>query len=356
MRLSYLLFLMMLPMALHATDSTRWQLGTRVHAGFLAPHHESLWIMVDRHAWAVELHAERPFSGRKPWHGNFAGPRWGIGAMWLDPGSEVLGPAFRVMPYLVLPITPGDTWQLESRIGWGLGLVRDPFDRVDNYKQHAIGSRLNLAVQLAMVMRRSWGPHALEAGIALDHLSNGAMQRPNLGINVITLQTGYTRRLGASAPVPVARDSSGYARRMGYFVMANAGWNEVFPVGSGRKPVFSLSGSGYRCVGTKSSVGFGVDLFHKESLRIAEPDLADSPATGLLQAGVHLGYNLMLGDMALQFETGTYLRTPVEERAVIYTRVGMRQHFTPKLFANLSLKSHFFVADHFEVGLGYRFR
>lgn len=351
-----LLILLLVPLQASAGDGPRWQPGARLHGGFLAAHHESLWIMVDRLAWAAELHVERPFSGRKEWHGTYGVARWGIGAMWLDAGSDMLGPAFRVLPYLALPVLPGERWQLEARVGWGLGVVRGPFDRVENFKQHAVGSRLNLAVQLAACMRRSWGLHALEAGLALDHLSNGAMQRPNLGINVITLHTGYTHRFGGPAFRSAVRDSSWHGERLIIFAMANMGWNEAFPVGSGRRPVLSLSASAYRRLSPKSAVGFGLDLFHKGSLRISAPELADSPAAGLLQAGVHVGYNMLLGGMALQFETGTYLHTPVPERAAIYTRVGMRQQLTHRLFANLSLKSHFFVADHFEIGLGYRFR
>jgi hypothetical protein len=352
---------LLLPLLLHADDSTRWHLGARVLGGFLAPHHASLWVMVDRHAWAAELHAERAFSGSRPWHTHYAGPRWGIGAMVLDAGSDVLGPAFRVLPYLVLPIVPGAPWQLESCLGWGLGVVRDPFHRSENAKQHAIGSTLNLAVRMGLSLRRSFGRHAIDLGLSVDHLSNGAMQRPNLGINVVGLNAGYTGALGR-APLPpgavprAARDSTWRSDRTIAFVVLNGGWNEVFPVGSGRRFVASLSASGYHRVSAKSAVGAGLDLFHKASLRIAAPELADSPSVELLQAGVHLGWNLLLGNMALQFETGTYLRTPVPERAVVYTRVGMRQRITPKLFANLSLKSHFFVADHFEIGLGYRFR
>lgn len=339
-----------------ATDGPRWQPGLRLHGGFLAAHHESLWIMVDRPARAIELHVERPFSGAREWHGSYAGARWGIGAMWLDAGSDMLGPAFRVLPYLALPVLPGGGWQLEARIGWGLGVVRDPFDRVENFKQHAVGSRLNLAVQLAGGLKRAWGVHSVEAGIALDHLSNGAMQRPNLGINVVTLQAGYTRRLGGPWAQPAVRDSCWHEGRLILFGMANLGWNESFPVGSGRRPVLSLSGSAYRRISPKSAVGAGLDLFHKGSLRISAPELADSPAAGLLQAGVHVGYNMLMGRMVLQFATGTYLHTPVPERAVIYTRVGMRHQLSPRLFANLSLKSHFFVADHFELGVGYRIR
>ncbi len=356
MRLPSILFLLAVPLALHADDSTRWSIGGRLHGGLLAPHHQSMWIMVQRHAWAAEVHAERPFSGARPWHGNYAGPRWGLSALWMETGSDALGPAFRVLPYLVLPILPGDAWQLETRIGWGLGLVRDPFHRVDNYKQHAIGGRLNLALHMGASLTRRIGRHTIDAGLALDHLSNGAMKRPNLGINVFSLNTGYSYRLGQQSPRPASIDTNWYAARDIVFVMANIGWNEVFPVNSGRRPVFSLSASGYRRVSAKSAVGAGLDFFHKASLRLADPVLADSEALELIQAGVHVGWNLMLGDMALTFETGTYLHTPTTERAPVYTRVGMRQQLTPRVFANLSLKSHFFVADHFELGLGYRFK
>jgi hypothetical protein len=138
--------------------------------------------------------------------------------------------------------------------------------------------------------------------------------------------------------------------------MANVGWSEVYPLESGRRSVLSVSSSIYRRSTAKSAFGLGVDFFNKGTIALMDTALAGRGRASLGQFGVHVGYALLMGDMSLHYELGTYLVTPVQERAAVYTRVGLRQHLTPRLFANFTLKSHLFVADHFEVGLGYRFR
>lgn len=354
---SKLFITLLFPLCLTAGEGGPWTLGARGAVGFMAPHHKSIWIMVDRHASAGELYVQRPYSSDKGWAGNYLRPQWGFSALWLDAGSDRLGLSARLITYLELPLVRPGKWEFNARSGWGLGLVRDPFDRVENYKQHAIGGRLNLAVQFALDLRRSFGRHALDLGLAMDHLSNASMQQPNLGINVPTLALGYSYRLGeqeTSALVPdtIWRNEP----RTLLDAMANVGWNEVYPLNSGRRSVFSLSASAYRRVTAKSAFGLGVDVFNKGSLAVVDTELASRSRISLSQFGIHGGYALLFGGMTLYYEMGAYLHSPVKERAAAYTRLGVRQQVSERLFLNFTLKSHLFVADHFEVGLGYRFR
>lgn len=357
MRVVLLLLLFHVLLPLKAQHSAPWSLGTRAYGGFLAPHHKSVWIMVDRHAVAGELFLQRPFSGAKKWHAHYVHPRWGLSLLAMDPGSTRAGAAVRLLPYLELPLIAPGHWELNTRIGWGLGLVQNPFQRVDNFKQHAIGGHLNLAAQWAFSVRRNWGRNALDLGISLDHLSNGSMQQPNLGINVASLALGYMWNTGAPAPLPAMPDTTwSRTSRTEVLVMGNVGWTEVYPLESGRRSVFSASASVVRRITAKSAVSGGLDLFNKGTVPVMDEQLADRPRLAYTQAGIHAGYAMLFGAMTLYMDVGTYLHTPVEERAPVFTRVGMRHRVGERLFANFTLKSHFFVADHFEVGLGYRIR
>lgn len=357
MKRGAILLVLLMPLCSAAMEHSPWTLGTRGAVGFMAPHHKGLWILVDRHAHAGEFFVQREYSGARAWHGNYLRPSWGLSALWLDAGADRLGPAVRLITYLELPLVQPGAWQFTTRIGWGLGLVRDPFDRVDNFKQHAIGGRLNLAAQWALALRRSFGRHSMDFGFAIDHLSNAAMKQPNLGINVPTVSIGYAYRLASDAPETHRPDSAWrQEQRTHVHAMANVGWNEVYPLQSGRRSVYSLSASVYQRVSPKSAFGFGLDLFNKGSVTVVDTSLAGLGRARLTQVGLHGGYALLFGDMTLYYEMGAYLVTPIQERAAVFTRVGLRQYVSPRLFINFTLKSHLFVADHFEIGLGYRFR
>lgn len=348
--------LLLLPGALCATDPPPWTVGVRGLGGFIVPHHPRIRLVQDRHALGGELFMQRWFSGRREWHGHYLRPAWGVSALWMRTGSDRMGAAVRVLPYLELPLRAPGALELNFRVGWGLGLVAHPFDRRTNHKQHLVGSRLNIAAQGALVLRRHFGRSAVDVAIALDHLSNGSMQQPNLGVNVASLSLGWSHRLSDAAPPAAVPDSSWRtAPRRWLDVLVNAGMNEVEPVGSGRRGVVSAVGSAYRRSTARSAFGAGVDVFNKGTASLADSTLRGRAQVACTQVGLHGGYNLLFGRLALIAEVGAYVYSPVQESAPLYTRFGMRHRVGERLLINLTLKSHFFVADHFEVGIGYRF-
>ena len=343
------------PRGVHAQDTSLWAGGVRSYVGFILPHHKGLRILQDRHAIGGELFLQRPFSGKEPWHGHFLRPAWGISAMWWRPGSDDMGPIIRMIPYLELPALVADRLEVNTRIGWGLGMVRSPYDRLHNPKQHAVGTRWNIAVQAAVVARYTFGRQAVDAGLSLDHLSNGSLQQPNLGVNIAAASVGWTYSLVTRPTRILEPDTSWRARsRTFYEVMVNGGMNEVATVGTGRRGLVSIAASMFRRVTAKSALGIGIDVFNKANA--PSPSTSPDPRAviGRTQFGLHIGYGLLLGDLMLNAEVGHYLVSPVQESASIYTRIGMRQVFCRRFFANFSLKSHFFMADHFELGIGYR--
>ena len=332
-----------------------WNLGVRGSWGYLSPHHVSMWYLVEKHALMAEVFYERPFSGARPWHAHYGHPSWGIGLMATDAGSpSMLGSVTRLLPYLDLPLLQGSPTTLHARIGWGLGWVMDPYDRRDNHQQIAIGSRVNAAVILALEAERTFGRTTLGLGIALDHQSNGSLQVPNLGINLLTASLSVRRWSGTPSARKVPFDSLvPFIPAWGTEVMLAWGLQEVVPVGTGKHNVIVGSGTIYRHATPKSSFGAGLDVFNKASIAIRDPELADQGRMSFTQIGLHLGYALRFGGMSILVDQGVYLLSPIDEKTSLYQRIGMRQRFGRRFFANVTLKTHFGAADHFELGLGY---
>jgi hypothetical protein len=210
---------------------------------------------------------------------------------------------------------------------------------------------------LAVEARWTMGSTALGAGLSLDHWSNGAFAVPNLGINVLTANLSARFRLGEERTLLPAADSSEWkAERTMAFVAVAWGSQEVYPVESGRYPVYSLNASMHRRISPRSSVGGGVDLFNKESLTVLDPELADQSRASLTQVGVHAGYAIWFGGMSVPLDVGIYLITPYDEKSMFYQRIGLRQRLGLRWTAGITLKTHFGTADHFELGLAYHLR
>lgn len=342
--------------AIEPPQRPSWGMGVRGSWGWFSPHHASMWYLVERHAIMGELFYQRPFSGRLRWHHDHASPAWGIGLMGTDAGSpRHLGWVSRVLPYLDLPLGHAQDLALHARVGWGLAWIADPYDEGENDRQVAIGSHVNAAVLIALEVQKRMGRDLWGLGMALDHQSNGSLQVPNLGVNLVTFGLSWTMGLGKDRAFEPATDT--LINEVGSWhteVMGAWGFQEVEPIGSGKRTTVSASATVYRRATSKFAWGAGGDVFNKGSLRARDPGLEHASRSELTQVGIHLGLAYCLGGMSLVLDPGFYLMTPVEERSRMYQRIGMRQRIGRHFFANLTLKTHFGAADHFELGLGYR--
>jgi hypothetical protein len=331
-------------------------LGMRGHYGFLWGHRSSSWILVERHSAAWELYAERAVNGERAWHHSYLLPVHGIAILYTDLGSPSrIGSAMRVLPYLHLPLVRRPDASFGLRAGWGIGLVTRPFDRIDNGKQIAIGSRVNTAIQVMAEYRRTQGRWTLSLGLGLDHWSNGAYRLPNLGLNYVSTSFGVGCRLGSEVPQPVLRTPPDTTDEQGEWrILAAVGVNEADAPYSGQRSVYVLQGLRQWKVSPRSGFSAGADVFNKGTLAVMHPELAGRGRASLTQLGLHGGYTLFFGRGELFVQLGGYVHTPAPDRQALYQRIGVRIGSGRHLLWNMSLKSHSAVADHWEFGVGYR--
>ena len=339
-----------------AAGQQPWSVGARGHYGFLWAHRSASWILVEGHAGATELHAERRVAGHRPWHRAYALPSYGFIALHTRMANPArIGDAAGLLPYLALPLAQGPRLALRLRLGWGVGWVSRPYDRLDNNRQIAIGSRLNTAIQLMPELRWARGRTAITAAVGLDHWSNGSAKQPNLGLNFLSAALGASYALRpASAAVP-APDTTAYERAQRELSVVGAlGLSESGRPLNGQRTVLSLSAHLSWRKGRKGALGAGVDLFNKGDLPTVHAELAGKPRAAFTQLGIHAGGALLFGRAELLLHFGAYALSPVPDDAPVYQRIGARYRIGRHLLAGISLKTHFAAADHWELGLGYR--
>lgn len=340
----------------HCIAQQPWSLGVRAHYGFLWPHRPASWIMVEGHASAVELFAERQVSGAQRWHHDYGLPHYGIGVLYTGLANpERIGFGVRVLPYLWLPIRSGDENGFGVRLGWGLGYIDHRYDRRENPKQIAIGSRINTAIQIMPEYRRSIGSWSLSAGIGIDHWSNGSYKLPNLGLNYLSASVAVSRSLSLNDGMFPRRTIPDDSVRVREWSVVAAGFkSETARPLSGQYTVYSLVGQRQWQVSRKSHLMAGLDVFNKGALATVHPELRDHARWEYTQLGVHGGYALGFGAAELFLHMGAYVYSPVEDEAPLFHRLGVRYRSGEHWVWNISLKSHYAVADHWEFGIGYR--
>ena len=333
-----------------------FSIGARAGYGYLVAHHDNLKRMVDGHIPSMEVFYERVVSGQQQWHHGYKSPSWGVAFYAADLRADELGNAFRLTPYLLLPLAFDDKQSLDLRFGWGLGLVTRPFDRENNYKGHAIGSALNIHMLLALEYRRHFGRTCVGVGLGIDHFSNGAYRVPNLGINLPAVQLSVRQRFGDGAAMDTTMLADDMERRTHVIAYATAGVKETFPVNSGKHMAYAVVIAGSRPIGRKFMFEAGLDVFHNTSLEQRAIELDRDPLSSLTQVGVHVGSGLLLNRLTIIWQAGVYAYNGFEEDGPVFNRIGFRHTIGRKWLVNFTLKTHLATADHFELGFGYRFR
>ena len=335
------------------------------HYGFIMAHNPNMDYLINSHIQAAEIDLIQPTSGEQQWERVYKNPEKGLGAYLANLGDpQQLGFACGIFPFVNFPLNPGRKFKLYARAGNGIGLITKPYERLTNHKNNINGSylnefiylRLNSVFNIAKDLR-------IEAGIGLTHLSNGNWAQPNLGINIATLNLSMAmheykkvnyKYVPAADSVPQR-----FSRRPFASVIASAGLNELNKRNGKKYGTYCLALFGWKPVSPKSRWGCGLDFFYDfgniarstegSTYYTSKKDLSN------IQAGVRLGYEIVVGKFTMPFEMGSYFFTKSTANGPLYHRVGLRCYVSKHLILAYTLKTHWATAENIEFGVGYRF-
>lgn len=354
--------LLVLSSGTKAQDSIRkgsW-LTLDVHYGFILPlYNSSMNILIQGHVPGFELDYVNKPACENTWLGAYRCPEVGICffSAYLNNPAQ-LGNEFGLYPFVNFHLKRSFNEGLYFRVGMGLGYMPVTFTRLGNHKNDVIGShlnamfnfRLNYHFYLSKRMR-------LETGLGITHCSNGSFQTPNLGINLITANTGVTYCVSDAKRCRkyIFPDSSKSKKIESEFIIA-AGLSEIEPPGGPHYPEMTISYIGYRRLNRKNKLGLGADIFYNKAniARLKEQNVYLNNSIAVTQLGLKATYESTLGRLSLILEGGGYLYTKFTGNGSIYNRVGIRYYAGKHFIANLTLLTHFVKADFIEWGVGYK--
>jgi hypothetical protein len=132
-------------------------------------------------------------------------------------------------------------------------------------------------------------------------------------------------------------------------------------IGSGQYPFYHASFFVDKRFNRKSALQLGTELFLTNSFMdyikyksVAFPELNIDPNTDYKRVGIFTGYELFVNKISLEAQVGYYVYRPFKEDIAFYDRVGLKYHFTPIFFSSFSVKTHMFLAEALEFGVGVR--
>lgn len=323
--------------------------------GAVFVHRGALSSLIQEYTRTYILEIGKSTPGTKPWHSLYDYPNLGIGILHTNLGNaEIFGQANALYGFYETPFVSHKSFDFSFKFGFGLAHISKKFDIKENIYNVAIGSNFNYLVHIAFDLSKTLfnGKMSIKTGLGLNHMSNGKIQTPNLGLNLIDwhLTTKYyigEKKTRINKPFP-KRDNHTF------MVIAAGGIKEFTEPGFGKYFAGNITTEYLHRVMKKYSLGFGFDCFYDDVIYHRLELLEDSKARQhAYRAGIHGTYAVNYSKVSFIIQMGAYIEPYFNDISPIYHRIGFRAKLTEHIVANVTMKTHWGKADIVEFGLGY---
>lgn len=352
--------------AQHAHIGSNIMIEAKAGYGFLIPHKLEMEIF-NAHFPSFEIGISKKTFGSSRWEFMYGYPVVGVALWYSNLGSSpYLGDAYALFPYINFPITPNKPTRLYFRTGIGLGYLTKHFDRLDNYKNIAIGSTLNAAVSLSLELRiRIMSRLHFNASMSLTHFSNGSMKTPNYGINIPSIYAGVAYKL--------SKENKYQKRKLlpklyPYEFDGKKFFNIQLGGGIGYKNMNAEVGGSYmvyagyvnvmKQVSFKSRLGIGFDVSYDgtdQKIVETENGVEDESSLPYIKTGGNVGWELMISKVSFMLNVGGYFSGKYQKEGGIYEKLSFLYYFNDHIYSSITLKAHYARADYITIGIGYNF-
>jgi len=336
---------------------SNYSFGADVHYGYVIAHHPEMWALTDGYFPSYEFSLLKQTNGKRAWQYLYRYPQIGISYRISNFGvSNYLGREHSLVPFIIFPIVKNKKFQLGFKTGLGVGYLSKKFDRLENYKNLAIGSHFNASISFELKCRFKLGERVfLNAGISMAHLSNGTVKTPNYGLNIPAIFGGLTFKLNKEPVkylVPDLIPNNKWKKnfRMMFWAASkqiDQNWDKQYKVF-----VATADFSQYYC--NSNCYLIGLDLIYDESVKYALEQEGEEVENNkeTIKMGLNIGHEFMLDKLSLYFALGYYVYSIDTTKGKVYDKIGVNYAITRNLMIGVALSAHYAQADYLSVGIG----
>jgi len=341
-------------------DKHDFYLRADYNFGFILQHRNNMGQLVNGFIKGFEINYLKPTTGSALWHYENNFPETGLGFTFFDlDNPKQLGNLYAVFGFYEIPLnSAAKPFRLYMRLAPGVAFTPVYFDPIENHKNNVMSSPLSAYVNFKWYYHWDIGKRLRwEGGLNFSHASNGRAIVPNLGINMVTLNSGFVYKFLAKEKTPVTEvDSS--AKRVSkneLLLWAAYGANQVEILGK----VYvaqNYSACFYHNIRNTHKLGAGLEFcYNPGNLYMLKRDSVPiSSDLQNIQAGLKLVYSYNAGRLSFPVEMGYFFYSKFTDDGSFFHRIGMRYYFKNNFVALITLKTHWAVANYFEFGAGYR--
>ena len=334
--------------------------------GSIMEHNDDIAHLISQHPKGVILSFNKKTYGLREAERRYNYPDWGFTFAYQDFQNEILGENYGLYGHFNFYFI---NRHLVFRIGQGVAYNTNPYDPETNFLNNAFGSKLlsSTFLKANFVKENIWEGIGVHAGFAIIHYSNANFRAPNnstntwafnLGVNYLFDHDNQPEYVSADNDPP----SKTHAERFKLNLVYRFGWNESDVVGSGQFPFKTYSAFVDKRISYKSTLQVGVDYFDSDFLEefiryrtIAFPEDNLTGEEDHIRIGVFIGHELRFHKTAFVSQLGYYAKWDFEFENRVYNRLGVKRYFwKDRIFAAVTVKSHWAKAEGVEFGIGVR--
>lgn len=330
--------------------------------GFIAQQHNTIGDLVHGNIWGLDVNYIKPTAGNKLWHKENNYPEYGVGFSFFNlDNPKQLGNLYALYFFYDIPLNKKPKpFKFHLRIAEGFAYAPVHFDPITNHKDNLISNPENVYINFKYFFGWNIGKFfRWEGGINFSHASNGRFKVPNLGVNMVTLNSGLVFKLPCKQKTIIDKvDSSSKAvSKHELLFWAAFGLNEVGMPEGKKYLAQSYSATYYFNKKNRNKFGAGIDVYYNAAnLAQLKADTTVHLSSNLqnIQVGVKLAYAYNIGRLSLPVELGYHVISKFVDGSQFFSRIGMRYYFKNNVVAIISLKTQWAVANYIEFGAGYR--
>ena len=343
-------------------EKSPFSLEANYFYGNIAEHNPDISHLITGHPTGVILSYNKKTFGKNAWESRYNYPDYGVSLIYQDLKNEFLGDNIGAFAHYNFYFFKRN---LMFRIGQGIAYNTNPYDKKENFRNTAFGTRLLSSTYLMLNYKKEniFKGFGLQTGLSLTHYSNGNFKAPNSSINTIAFNIGVNYLLDAENQpeyIPSTEDKK-FTEKIKYNIAFRSGINESDIINSGQYAFYIVSAYADKRLTRKSAIQLGTDVFFSNFLKqhiryksVAFPEDNVAGDEDYKRIGVFVGHELFINKMSIITQLGYYVYYPFDFEGRVYNRIGLKRYFGKKLFAALTLKSHAAKAEAVEFGIGIR--
>ncbi len=328
--------------------------------GSIILHNPDINHLITEHPEGFLLAYNRKTFGEELWQQGFNYPDLGASFIYHNSNNSTLGDNYGLYAHFNFYFLKRN---LQFRIGQGVSFATNPYDKDENFRNNAYGSKFLSSTFLMLNYQREniFKGLGVTAGISVMHYSNANVKAPNTSTNTLALNFGLVYTLAEEEPEYILRKKEKVSEPFRYNVVLRTGINESDNIGSGQFPFYIFSAYADKRLSRKSAIQLGADAFFsnflKELIRfqsVSFPENNIAADTDYKRAGIFVGHELFINKLSIETQLGYYFYYPYDFEGRVYNRFSLKRYFGEKVFGVVSLKSHGAAAEAVEFGIGIR--